>query len=236
MGVLEGLIELNDSLPPAAQIILALVLVLVSLVSIYTRINLDFGEKVFSNLFRDEIRGNLFHVIKYTVIPVAVCLGYIWVITTPGNFDKVEEEETAVLEDPFIGQIAEVDGMIKKKRFDDALARLREIQSEGLSEDNVPQWEERLNAIANARQGQVNAMTKDARQTKREQELEHISKRTGIHASDEQDSLRCCCAVYKQIYKGRKNATFSWGTVNDCVKRGRGPQLSSMCVDKKHCE
>ena len=70
----EGLV---DGLPPWGQIVLALCLVAFSVLSVYGRINTRFGGKIFSKIPDSEIRTNSFHILRYTIIPVIITLGYL---------------------------------------------------------------------------------------------------------------------------------------------------------------
>lgn len=77
MRLLRQFSQMLDSLPVAAQILIAVGLVAFSFVTIYGRINLNFGSKAFSKIPREEIRSNLGHIINYTVVPVIVTIGYL---------------------------------------------------------------------------------------------------------------------------------------------------------------
>jgi len=78
MRMLDNLSPLIDQMPPWAQWLVAAGLVLFSIVSIYGRINVKFGAKVFSKVPAEEIRTNIPHIIGYTVIPVIVTVVYLW--------------------------------------------------------------------------------------------------------------------------------------------------------------
>lgn len=76
---LEGLI---DALPVWGQFAIAAGLIIFSILSIYGRINVAVGAKVFSKIPADEIRSNIPHIIGYTVIPVIVTIGYLLLLTS----------------------------------------------------------------------------------------------------------------------------------------------------------
>ena len=77
MRVLNYFDGLVDSLPSWGQIVLALFLVTFSVLSVYGRINTRFGGKIFSKIPESEIRSNLFHIFRYTIVPVSITLGYL---------------------------------------------------------------------------------------------------------------------------------------------------------------
>lgn len=61
---------------------IAVGLVLFCLVSVYGRINLEFGSKMFSRIPPSEIRMNWEHIIRYTVTPLILTLGYLYLLLT----------------------------------------------------------------------------------------------------------------------------------------------------------
>ena len=77
MRQLQNLAEMLDSMPVWGQYALAAFLVVYSIVSIYGRINVNFGAKVFSKIPPNEIRTNQGHILAYTGIPLALTIGYL---------------------------------------------------------------------------------------------------------------------------------------------------------------
>lgn len=77
MTQLRQLSELFDRMPMAVVAGVAIGLVVYSVVATYGRINLDFGAKVFSRVPRERLRSDVFHITRYTVIPVVVTLGFL---------------------------------------------------------------------------------------------------------------------------------------------------------------
>lgn len=69
-----------ETAPMWAQIAMGLFLVVISIGSIYGRINTKFGAKVFTKIPADQIRTNWGHIIGYTVMPVlaTLCYFYLW--------------------------------------------------------------------------------------------------------------------------------------------------------------
>ena len=77
MRSLGQLAQMLDSMPPWAQFAIAAGLLAYSFVAVYGRMNVGFGAKVFSRIPLEEIRTNRAHILQYTVIPVAVTIGYL---------------------------------------------------------------------------------------------------------------------------------------------------------------
>ena len=77
MSQLRQLSEMLDTMPVWLQFAIAAALVAYSFVSVYGRINLQFGAKAFSKIPMDEIRENKAHIFQYTVIPLIVTIGYL---------------------------------------------------------------------------------------------------------------------------------------------------------------
>jgi hypothetical protein len=77
MNRLRNLEAMIDALPPWAQIAVAVALVAFSLASIYGRINPKFGGKIFSRVPEEEIQTNVWHIVRYTLIPVIVTATYL---------------------------------------------------------------------------------------------------------------------------------------------------------------
>lgn len=77
MRQLRQLAQMLDSMPTWAQFAIAAGLLLYSFAAIYGRLNLDFGAKVFSKIPRDEIKTNMGHILRYTILPTLVTIGYL---------------------------------------------------------------------------------------------------------------------------------------------------------------
>ena len=82
MPQLRQLTQLLDSMPLWVQVLIAAFLTVFSLISIYGRINLAFGKRVFSRIEPEEIRSNVGHIIEYTVVPVIVWIGFLVLLAT----------------------------------------------------------------------------------------------------------------------------------------------------------
>ena len=80
MRLLQQLEAQIDQMPPWAQILVGVFLVVYSILSIYGRIKPRFGKKIFSKIPEAEIRTNTGHIIGYTVIPVIVTAGYFFLL------------------------------------------------------------------------------------------------------------------------------------------------------------
>jgi len=48
-----------------------------SVLSVYARINLSVGERVFSRIPRNRIRRNIGHILQYTILPTTVAEYYV---------------------------------------------------------------------------------------------------------------------------------------------------------------
>ncbi len=81
MRQFQQLQQLIDQIPPWGQIAIAILLVLYSILSIYGRINTRVGAKVFSKIPESEIRTNKVHIVSYTIIPVIVTVGYLYLLS-----------------------------------------------------------------------------------------------------------------------------------------------------------
>jgi hypothetical protein len=77
MRQLRQLAELLDVMPAWAQFAIAAGLLAYSFATIYGRMNVEFGAKLFSKVPRDQIRTNPAHILQYTIIPVGVTIGYL---------------------------------------------------------------------------------------------------------------------------------------------------------------
>lgn len=82
MRILRQLEGLIDGLPPWGQILLGVALLAYSILSIYGRVNVSVGKKIFSKVPEDQIRSNWVHIIGYTVVPVIVTAGYYLLLYT----------------------------------------------------------------------------------------------------------------------------------------------------------
>ena len=75
--MLNDLIANTQNLPMWGQMLIAFGLICFSCVSLYGRINLEFGEKIFAKIPKQKIRSNVGHIFMYTVSPIGVTIGYI---------------------------------------------------------------------------------------------------------------------------------------------------------------
>ena len=82
MRILRQLEGLIDGLPPWGQVLLGMALLAYSGLSIYGRVNVSVGKKIFSKVPEDQIRTNWVHIIGYTVVPVIVTVGYSLLLYT----------------------------------------------------------------------------------------------------------------------------------------------------------
>ena len=77
--IFRQLKDLMPALPLEFKIVLGLFFLLISVISVYGRINLNFGMNVFSRVRnREEIRKNAWHIFQYTLIPVLVTIYYFY--------------------------------------------------------------------------------------------------------------------------------------------------------------
>jgi hypothetical protein len=81
MRILFDLEQLSETIPLWAQLLIAILLVSYSVVSVYGRVNTVFGSKAFSRVPESQLRSNRTHIVKYTVIPVIVTLGYLYLLS-----------------------------------------------------------------------------------------------------------------------------------------------------------
>lgn len=77
MQQLRQISELIETWPPVVQVGILVALVIFSILSIYGRVDINVGAKLFSNVPKEEIRTNWFHIIRYTIIPVLITFGYV---------------------------------------------------------------------------------------------------------------------------------------------------------------
>ncbi len=77
MKTLRQLQGLVDQMPLWGQVLVGIGLLVYSVLSIYGRMNPNFGKKIFSKIPAEEIRTNKIHIIGYTIIPVVVTIGYL---------------------------------------------------------------------------------------------------------------------------------------------------------------
>ena len=76
---------MNEGLPFWGQMSLLAFLALLSILSIYGRINVDFGAKCFSRISKEQIRSSKIHIFQYTVLPIIATLFYIWLLSQQYN-------------------------------------------------------------------------------------------------------------------------------------------------------
>lgn len=76
--IFRQLEQLTDTFPVWLKIVIGIFFLSFSIVSVYGRININFGNKIFSRIPKDQIRTNLFHIFQYTIIPVLVTVYYFY--------------------------------------------------------------------------------------------------------------------------------------------------------------
>lgn len=82
MKIIRQLSQQLDSIPVWAQFAIAFGLIVYSCISVYARVNPTFGAKAFSRIAEDEIRHNKVHILRYTIVPLIVTVGYIGLLAT----------------------------------------------------------------------------------------------------------------------------------------------------------
>lgn len=76
MKMIFNLRQMLSVMPLWVQLFLGAFLLIISMVSLYGRINLAFGARVFSRIPVAKIRKNIPHIIQYTIIPLIVTAYY----------------------------------------------------------------------------------------------------------------------------------------------------------------
>ncbi len=76
-GVAEQFAHQADQIKSMVRWTLITLAALFILACLLLRLNLDFGERVFRRLPREEIRTNKAHIVKYTVIPIVAAIGLL---------------------------------------------------------------------------------------------------------------------------------------------------------------
>jgi hypothetical protein len=71
-----------DTMPYWAQILFGVLLIAVSIVMVYGRINTEFGKKIFTKIPESEIRTNIIHILEYTIIPILITILYFYLMLT----------------------------------------------------------------------------------------------------------------------------------------------------------
>ena len=76
MHTINEIDQLFELMPAWLRVALLVFFVGFSVLSIYARINLRVGEKVFSRIPRNRIRRNVGHILQYTILPTIVAAYY----------------------------------------------------------------------------------------------------------------------------------------------------------------
>lgn len=76
MHTLNEIDQLFELMPAWLRVVLLVVFVGFSVLSVYARIDLSVGEKVFSRIPRNRIRRNVRHIAQYTILPTIVAAYY----------------------------------------------------------------------------------------------------------------------------------------------------------------
>ncbi len=76
MRILHDIEAIFEASPVWLRVLLLVFFVLFSFLSIYGRLNLNVGSKLFARIPRQQIRTNLWHISTYTVIPVVITAVY----------------------------------------------------------------------------------------------------------------------------------------------------------------
>ena len=74
--MIENLSQIFDGLPLWAKLSIGIFLVVYSILSVWERINLKHGAKMFSRVPPSKVRSAWGHIIQYTIIPIAVTVWY----------------------------------------------------------------------------------------------------------------------------------------------------------------
>ena len=82
MRQLRDLNQMIDQMPMWGQYVLAVLLIAFAVASVYGRLNPKFGAELFSKVPEEEIRSNVGHIIRYTVVPSVVCVLYVVLLVT----------------------------------------------------------------------------------------------------------------------------------------------------------
>jgi len=94
----QGLLIVNDKVPHWGRMIIALALLLFSLLSLYGRLDLRVGSRLFKKIPDHEIRTNWGHIIRYTVIPLILTVFYLTLLVSGGNLPVVNDELSSRLD------------------------------------------------------------------------------------------------------------------------------------------
>ncbi|MEO1283142.1 MAG: hypothetical protein AAFV69_15595 [Pseudomonadota bacterium] len=76
MQTLNEIDQLFELMPAWLRVVLLVFFIGFSVLSVYARINLNVGEKVFSRIPRSRIRRNVGHILQYTILPTIVAAYY----------------------------------------------------------------------------------------------------------------------------------------------------------------
>jgi len=87
----QGLLIVNDKLPHWGRMIVALTLLLFSLLSLYGRLDLRVGSRLFKKIPDHEIRSNWSHIVLYTILPLVLTVFYYSLLASGGNLPAVDD-------------------------------------------------------------------------------------------------------------------------------------------------
>ena len=76
MHILNEIDRLFELSPAWLRVVLLVFFIGFSMLSVYARINLSVGEKVFSRIPRNRIRRSIGHIVQYTILPTIVAAYY----------------------------------------------------------------------------------------------------------------------------------------------------------------
>ncbi len=94
----QGLLIVNDKVPHWGRMIIALTLLIFSLLSLYSRLDLRVGSRLFKKIPDHEIRTNWSHIIRYTIVPLILTVFYFILLAGGGNLPAVNDELSSRLD------------------------------------------------------------------------------------------------------------------------------------------
>lgn len=94
----QGLLIVNDKVPHWGQMIIALALLIFSLLSLYGRLDLRVGSRLFKKTPDHEIRTNVGHIIRYTIVPLILTVFYFILLVSGGSLPAVNDEMSGRLD------------------------------------------------------------------------------------------------------------------------------------------
>lgn len=84
----QGLLIVNGKVPQWGQIVIAITLLTISLASLYGRLDLSMGSRLFKQLPDHEIRTNWGHITLFTIVPLLLTVLYFSLLLTGNNAAK----------------------------------------------------------------------------------------------------------------------------------------------------